>query len=349
MIYGQAKEVKGLDAGLYNISSKDGGTALSCGTKTCIEVDGRITWSIKRIKANVDGAADQVWEWEAADGGFYLKNLQTGLYFGGNDGDDIVELKEKSEAALLKAACVDEQEGVYSFNVVNTNCFMNASSSEVTSIVFGGSTDEANLWTVKPVTSFEFTIPKAGLVAVCYPFALRLPTGVKAYVVTEVAKHVYDTTEYDYGFLEEVTGVVPAYMPVIYVAAQGTYTAEIVLGDNTPVVDGNLLHGVTIVERLTKNTFLSSLAATTAGGATMTLKASSSSTYVNANKAYMLKSEAGNVSTLYLADKETVTSIEGVEIEDAEVVLYDINGVRVETPVRNGIYVTSDGRKVLVK
>ena len=349
MIYGQAKEVKGLDAGLYNISSKDGGTALSCGTRTCIEVDGTITWSIKRIKADVDGAADQVWEWEAADGGFYLKNLQTGLYFGGKDGDDIVELKEKSEAALLKAACVDEQEGVYSFNVVNTNCFMNASSSEVTSIVFGGSTDEANLWTVKPVTSFEFTIPKAGLAAVCYPFALRLPTGVKAYVVTEVAKHVYDTTEYNYGFLEEVTGVVPAYMPVIYVAAQGTYTAEIVLGDNTPVVDGNLLHGVTIVERLTKNTFLSSLAATTAGGATMTLKASSSSTYVNANKAYMLKSEAGNVSTLYLADKETVTSIEGVEIEDAEVVLYDINGVRVETPVRNGIYVTSDGRKVLVK
>ena len=63
----------------------------------------------------------------------------------------------------------------------------------------------------------------------------------------------------------------------------------------------------------------------------------------------MLKSEAGNVSTLYLADKETVTSIEGVEIEDAEVVLYDIHGVRVVTPERNGVYVTSSGKKVLVK
>jgi hypothetical protein len=52
---------------------------------------------------------------------------------------------------------------------------------------------------------------------------------------------------------------------------------------------------------------------------------------------------------VYLADKKTVTSIDGVDAENTEVVLYDINGVRVVAPEKNGIYVTSDGKKILVK
>jgi hypothetical protein len=81
----------------------------------------------------------------------------------------------------------------------------------------------------------------------------------------------------------------------------------------------------------------------------MSLKGSASSTYVNANKAYMLKSDAGNVSTLYLADKGIVTSIDGVDVDEAGVELFDLNGVKVVAPEKNGIYVTSGGKKIIVK
>ena len=89
--------------------------------------------------------------------------------------------------------------------------------------------------------------------------------------------------------------------------------------------------------------------ATTAAGAIMTFKGSTSASGVYANKCYLLKSEVGGVLTVYLADKKTVTSIDGVNVDEAEVELYDLNGVKVAVPEKNGIYVTSTGKKVLVK
>jgi hypothetical protein len=160
MIYGQAKEVKGLDAAVYyNISSKNDGTALSCGTATLRELTGEITWNIKRAKANVDGAADQVWLWEAVDGGFRLKNMQTGLYLSCASGDNISDLKEADEASLLEAVCMDEEEGLYAFRLAGSNDYITAASSTITGVKFGGGTDESNLWKVQKVEEFKLSIP----------------------------------------------------------------------------------------------------------------------------------------------------------------------------------------------
>ena len=68
-----------------------------------------------------------------------------------------------------------------------------------------------------------------------------------------------------------------------------------------------------------------------------------------ANKSYLLKSEVNDALTVYLADKETVTSIDAVESDGDEVILFDLDGVRVTEPEKNAIYVTSDGKKVLMK
>ena len=351
MIYGQAKEVKGLDAGVYyNISSKNDGTALSCGTTTQRELTGEITWNIKRAKTNVNGAADQVWLWEAVDGGFHLKNLQTGLYFSCASGENVSDLKESNEASLLEAVCMDEEEGLYAFKLAGSNDFMTAASQDATGVKFGSATDESNLWKVQKVEEFKLSIPTAKLLAACYPFTMAIPEEVTAYVVTGAGKWTYDTKEYDYAYIEEVQGgVVPACMPVIYVGTvKADYNVALLPGDNTPLVENNLLHGTTIRGYLPKGEFLGTVASTTAGGAIMTLKTSTSSG-IYANKSYLLKSEVGNVTTVYLADKDVVTSIEGVEAEGAEVVLYDLNGVKVVAPERNGIYVTSSGKKVLVK
>ncbi len=348
MIYGQAKEVKGLDAGVYyNISN--GGTALTCGANTQLELTGEITWNIDRAKANVTGAADQVWLWEATDGGFYLKNLQTGLYFSCESGDNVSDFKEKEEASLLEAVCMDEEEGLYAFRHAGTNNFMTAASDKITGVKFGSATDESNLWKVQKVEEFKLSIPTAKLLAACYPFTMAIPEEVTAYVVTGAGKWTYDTKTYDYAYIEEVQGgVVPAYMPVVYAGAKKDYIVALLHSDNTPLVENNLLHGTTIRAYLPKGEFLSTVATTTAGGAIMTLKTSTSSG-IYANKSYLLKSEVGNVTTVYLADKKTVTSIDGVNANEAEVNLFDLNGVKVTVPERNGIYVTSSGKKVLVK
>jgi hypothetical protein len=139
-------------------------------------------------------------------------------------------------------------------------------------------------------------------------------------------------------------------MPVVYVGTKkADYNVAVLADDDTPGVENNLLHGTTIREYLPKGEFLSTVASTTAGGAMMTFKGSTSSSGVYANKVYLLKSEVGGVLTVYLADKKTVTSIDGVNANEADVELFDLNGVKVAVPERNGIYVTSSGRKVLVK
>ncbi|MBQ2126443.1 MAG: M60 family metallopeptidase, partial [Bacteroidaceae bacterium] len=292
MIYGKANEVKGLDAGVYyNISSKNDGTALSCGTTTQREITGEITWNIKRAKANVSGAADQVWLWEAVDGGFRLKNMQTGLYFSCASGDNMSDLKEVGEASLLEAVCMDEEEGIYAFRLAGSNDYITAASSEITGVKFGSAADESNLWKVQEVKEFKLSIPTSKLLTACYPFAMAIPDEVAAYVVTSAGKWTYDTKQYDYAYIEEVQGgVVPAYMPVIYVGTtKADYNVAVLPTDNTPLVEKNLLHGTTIRTYLTKGDFLGTVASTTVAGATMTLKTSTSSG-IYPNKSYLLKS-----------------------------------------------------------
>ena len=350
MIYGKANETKGLEAGLYNISSKNDATALTCGKQTTLELTGDISWKIERTaKTGTSGSADQIWAWEAVDGGFRLKNLQTALYLASASGENVLDLKDADEAALFEAVCMDEAQSFYAFRLVNSNDYLCAASAKGTSVKFGSLDEEGNLWKVENVKTFTVTIPKAKVLAACYPFAINIPEGVTAYVVTGADKCTYEGTEYNYAFIEEVKGgVVPAYMPVIYSGNQATYTVDILADDNTPLVENNLLHGATIRMYLTKNEFFSSLATTTVAGASMTMK-SSNSTGANPNTCYMLKSEVGSASTIYLADKKTVTSIDGVNVDEAEVELYDLNGVKVVVPEKNGIYVTSTGKKVLVK
>ena len=352
MIYGQAKEVKGLESGYYyNISSKNDGTALTSGANTVRELDGEITWNANRAKINVNGAADQVWFWEAVDGGFRLKNMQTGLYFSCASGEKLSDLKEAGEASLLEAVCMDEEEGLYAFRLSGSNDYMTAASSDITGVKFGSAADESNQWKVQKVENFKLSIPTSKLLAACYPFAMAIPEGVAAYVVTGAGKWTYDTKEYDYAYIEEVQGgVVPAYMPVVYVGTKkADYNVALLPADSTPHVEKNLLHGTTLKAYFTKGEFLGNVDAKTAGAALLTFKGSTSTSGVYANKSYLLKNEVGGVLTVYLADKKTVTSIDGVNVDEAQVELYDLNGIKVVAPEKSGIYITSSGKKVLVK
>ncbi|MBQ5751480.1 MAG: hypothetical protein IIV89_01405, partial [Bacteroidaceae bacterium] len=126
------------------------------------------------------------------------------------------------------------------------------------------------------------------------------------------------------------------------------YSAEVLCDDNTPAIENNILRGTTLMERLTRNSFLSTLAETSAGAALISLKTSSAGD-VPSNRAYLLKNDVGGVTTVHLATEKSVTAIDGVEADGEAVQLYDLNGVRVQNVESNRVYVTSDGRKVLVK
>lgn len=351
MIYGTANKVKGLEAGkYYNISSKSDGTALTCGTGTYFDLSGDIVWKMDRMTADITGSADQVWFWESADGGFHLRNQQTGLYIASNVGENVTDLKSADEAALLEAVCVDEEQGLYAFRLAGSNDYLSAASSTTTGIQFGSMSDESHLWKVQEVAEFELSIPSSKILGACYPFAMAIPEQVTAYVVTDAGKWTYNDETYDYAYIEEVEGgVVPAYMPVIYVGTkEADYNVTLFPGDNTQYVENNLLLGTTIITNLPKGEFLSAVAETTDAGALMTFSGDTSASDVYANKSYLMKSDVGGALTVYLADKENL-SIEGVETDEPDVVLYDVNGIRVVSPVRGGVYVTSAGKKVLVK
>ena len=191
---------------------------------------------------------------------------------------------------------------------------------------------EASLWYIEPVDEFALTID--GYAAVCMPFAMILPQGVIAY--TAGAAQEIDGTVVapltEYG-----KGVVAAGVPVVLAAENGTYAIGV--GGEASAFEGeNLLGGVlksanvsgSDIYKLSNGKFV---------------KRTSSSGTITANTAYY-KSENG-AAEIELKKGEA-TGIENVNGVSSQVKFYDLKGNLVEKPVR-GIYITSEGVKVLVK
>lgn len=188
----------------------------------------------------------------------------------------------------------------------------------------------ASLWYIEPVE--EFSLDINGFVAVCMPFAMTIPEGVVAYVA---------------GAAEEVDGVVVAPLtecggyiapkiPVILAAENGTYVIGI-------GADGDVYEGTSNLGGVLKSTSVSGSIYRLTGGEFV--KRSATNGMVAANTAYYTAdSDADRIAL----KKGEATSVENVVKADAPVVYYDLKGNLVEKPVR-GIYMTSDGKKVLVR
>ena len=191
---------------------------------------------------------------------------------------------------------------------------------------------EASLWYIEPVEEFAVTINEYA--AVRMPFAMTLPEGVVAYVAGEAMDvdgvTVAPLTEYG-------SGVVAAGVPVILVAENGTYAIGV--GGEAAAFEGeNKLGGVL----KSASVSASNLYKLTNG---KFVKRTASTGTITANTAYYT---ADSEATSIELQKGEATSIAGVATENSQVKFYDLKGNRVENPVR-GIYVTSEGTKVLVK
>ena len=190
---------------------------------------------------------------------------------------------------------------------------------------------EASLWYIEPVDEYALAIDEYA--AVCMPFAMALPEGVVAYVAGAAQEIdgvvVAPLTEYG-------NGVVAAGVPVILAAENGTYAIG-VGGDAAEFEGDNQLGGVL----KSKSVSGSNIYKLNNG---VFEKRSATSGSINANTAYYTADN--NAQTIALKKGEA-TSITAVAADSA-VKFYDLQGNRVEKPVR-GIYVTSDGVKVFVK
>lgn len=190
----------------------------------------------------------------------------------------------------------------------------------------------ASLWYIEPVDEFELAID--GFAAVRMPCTMTLPEGVIAYTAGAAQEiegvAVAPLTEYG-------KGVVAAGVPVILAAENGTYTIGV--GDVAEPFEGdNHLSGV-----LKSQNVSGSNVYTLNGGAFE--KRTTATGNIAANTAYYTSDSQATAIEL---KKGETTSIAGVAVEGGKVKFYDLKGNLVKKPVR-GIYVTSEGNKVLVK
>ena len=259
----------------------------------------------------------------------YNGNYQTMLGpLGANETQPIVTTKE-SEAGKWKISSTKEGlSSVICQNKTGSNTGLHLAGDNQR-LVPWTNTESASLWYIEPVDEFPLTINE--FVAVNMPFAMTLPEGVNAYIAGE-AVVVDGVAAVE---LVECGSVVPKNTPVV-LSANGTYMIGI--GGEVSAIDGvNNLRGVLKSESIS-------------GSNVYTLnndkfvKRSANSGTIAANNVYYT-SDCGATEIVLKGAVET--SVKDVVTNAGPVKYYDLKGNLVEKPVR-GIYVTSEGKKVLV-
>ena len=201
--------------------------------------------------------------------------------------------------------------------------------------------NKKNNWYILPVESIDLDITAAGWASVNLPFAVQLPAGLTAYAVTRVEGNTV------YG--EEITSkIVPANTPV-FVAGneEGTYALNILYDNNERYTGTNKLHGSTKPETVGDGEYYG----LKANGNTASLVPYKVTT-LPANKAVLAASnvpaQANAAAELLFDFSGDVTGINPAISVGEKEVFYDLNGRVVAFPA-NGVFVKSNGQKVLIK
>lgn len=350
-VYQQSNIKKGLATNrFYTITSVGKGNALSCGSGTSIDQSGKITWSLARTSS---ASPNLIWLLESRDGKTYLYNPQSDSYFTGTASAKTTSLCDKASAPAWEIECVDEGKARYTFNMNGSGQYINSYNATETGLWSGGSSDANNLWTVEELKTIDIAIPSSGYYLGCCPFAIALPEGLEAYVVGEAMNATYEGEEFTYAVMDKVDGnVIPARMPVILMASSGTYKATLIAEDNTPYTTPNLLKGATLKQTgLTKTTVMSTISVSNEAGTTGMMKSNLTATTVPANRAYLLNTDFNDARQVYLQTRDVLTGIKDVDgvHQDKDNMYYELNGTRANKLQGGRIYVTSTGKRILVK
>ena len=326
----------------YTLRSTSKGGCLTTANCTATAA-GAVTWNLTRTTAN---AADpgQVWDAMEKDGRMYLYNPQTGHYIGGTANQAMTKLVANSAAPYFTGSLVNEKAGTWTLSMDGGQC-LNSYDATKTGFWGGGSSDANNIWAVEEITAIKVSIPSIGAKGVCYPFALGVPEGCKAYYVKSVAQ----AGGAEYAVMEDLGAVIPAGTPAIIVkGAAGTATLPLLYGDTTAGPEGNLLRGTTMKTTGYKVGENLTLTKEEDGKPALTAVLT---TQMAANTAYLpAKSAEGTTVLLVTAGDPVLTGITSVESGSrSAAAVYDLQGRRVAKTVPGRIYVDGNGRKFSVK
>lgn len=198
-----------------------------------------------------------------------------------------------------------------------------------------------NNWFVEEVSNIPVTITDARYATLNLPFAVQIPENsvITAYTAADEGNVVE---------LHKIEGsLIPANTPVILEGDKDTYTLTIAYENNgDPTITKNALSGTTVPEEIDASDNLYILKKGQSGIVGMYLVTTDDRT-VGANKAYLLSNGAAEAKAFSFGG--TTTGITSAPTADAaDGVYYDLRGRLVAYP-SHGVYVKSNGQKVLVK
>ena|GEM_PF-3777613 len=269
-----------------------------------------------------------------------LLSYTTGLYINAYRFNGV---GTKSEVAFSKAS--NGKVGTYNILVDGRYIFGASDNNKIDS----GTTPDARdgyTWWLEEVTTLPVTVSAAGYATLYAPVALNiLEESVTVY--TAAVKGEYLTLKP----IEE-GGAIPANTGVLIEAAEGTYNFEIT-GDDFVPIDDNAFTGA--LAKSTKNAEkkVYTLQKPTNNEVGFYLfkgqNSEGATTYINGFRAWVELDPETSVQALRITrgGAEDTTGIEQLVDNNAELVIYDLLGRRVEK-MEKGIYIVN-GRKVVIK
>lgn len=302
----------------------------------------KVAYSNDQINAytSTDNDVASLWQLSGESTAIKLSNPNTGKYTAFSPGG--LYLNNKDEATAATHELMQGNDPVARVLKLGTSFIgLNNPDQETSSLGQSIAINVPNAqFYLQEVATHDVTITDAGYATMTLPFAVTLPTGLKAMIITSVnATHAQLTT------LAEATQVVPANTPVVLQGTPGIYTLTIAYDDATSAPSNNLLDGVTAPGALTEADYIF---AKPDGEAAGFYRTSSAIDTFGPNKAILRGANANPSSGAALLFGDITTGLHTATTQTQATIYYNLQGQRVAQPTR-GIYITSEGKKVIIK
>lgn len=273
-----------------------------------------------------------------------------------NSGTCEIPISDYQTSANLPVVSLVEQSGlakhIWTLHVgsdASTDTYLNAwdgSSAEgLGTYTLGSPVGDGNKWKIQPVESVPVTLSSAGWSTKCFPFAVNIPVGIKAYYATSIQSTAI--------YVKEFSDVIPAGAPVL-LQGEVNHTYDFVINTTDASVNpaDNILTGTTLRRYGYASGAVYGLKVTGASAAFVP----ASTTAVPANKsvldaALVPATPEGTVAKELCLSFDEVTGIDGnaVITDAADEAVYDLSGRRVQTLRRGVVYIKANGQKFLLK
>lgn len=321
---------------------------------TAYNANNNMDRKVYRTSNNADFMS-QLWFIEAnADGTFKFKSANAGSYWCNNAGSsiDMPTSKDYSGNFTFKSMpnstiAGNDPKTMFMMLLDDTrvNAYEGGNGNYIQNYDGNHDNDKGNYWQIEKVTSIPVSIGETGYASVGYPFAVQLPEGdVKAYYASAAEGGVMT--------LAEITdGLIPANTGAILVnesEAGGAANVTLTITTTDKTIGGNKLVAAN-AKRIGFAEDENYLLAVDDDDKVKFLQATI--TTVPANKAYL---PAANISgtnpanALAFSFGDDQTGINSIVKVGGNVKYYDLKGRRVLNP-SNGVFITSDGKKVFIK